>query len=169
MFDPSDKAFDIQRSLEPFPQGRHLVFVSDVKPFVSQKGSEAVEFEFTCHDPRSKARGRRLKWQRFWLSEKSLWRLARLCRSCVTMPAAFDPRDSKALDDALLDQILVISVKHQSETYQGKARLREDIDTTERPSADDLEALREAYGSTMLPPADEPADEPADNHDEIPF
>lgn len=85
------------------------------------------------------------------------------------MPAAFDPRDSKALDDALLDQILVISVKHTSDTYQGKARLREDIDTTERPSADDLEALREAYGSTMLPPADEPADEPADNHDEIPF
>ena len=153
MFNPNDNKFDkLDKVFEPFPAGRHLVFISDAKPHAAKSGSEAVEFEFTIHDPASKSRGESLRFSRFWTGEKSLWRLARLCRSCSTPVSAFDPRDARSVEDALLDRILVIEVEHKSEVYEGKQRLKVEVSNTTQPSKDDLIRLREEYGDSMLPP-----------------
>lgn len=179
MFNPFDNKFDkLDKVFEPFPAGRHLVFVSDAKPFVAKSGSAAVEFEFTIHDPASAYRGKVLRFARFWTGEKSLWRLARLCRSCSTPVSAFDLADSRSVEDALLDRILVIEVEHKVETYEGKQRNREEVKSTEQPTKQDLARLAEEFGASMLPPvADEdgfedgPIDAPKSGGDDsdIPF
>lgn len=171
VFDPSDKIFDaIERKYTPFPAGQHLVFISDVKPFVSEKGSEAIEVSFTIHDPASKFRGRTLRFQRFWLSEKSLWRLARLCRNVHGKISAFDPRDASSIDEALLDRIVVITVETKVETYKGKEITREEAKDFSTPSVAELSRLREEYGASMLPPSEASSESEGDSLDEeIPF
>jgi hypothetical protein len=153
MFNPNDNKFDkLDKVFEPFPAGRHLVFVSDAKPFVAKSGSTAVEFEFTIHDPASAYRGKTLRFARFWLGEKSLWRLARLCRSCSNPVGPFDPNDARSVEDALLDRILVIEVEHKQEVYEGKQRTREEVKSTEQPTKQDLARLLEEFGESLLPP-----------------
>ena len=153
MFNPNDNKFDkLDKVFEPFPAGRHLVFISDAKPHAAKSGSEAVEFEFTIHDPGSASRGESLRFARFWTGDKSLWRLARLCRSCSTPVSAFDPRDARSVEDALLDRILVIEVEHKTEVYEGKQRQKVEVSNTYTPSQSELTRLREEYGDSMLPP-----------------
>jgi hypothetical protein len=110
IFDPSQFKPD-NLSLENFPLGRHVVFISDAKPHTSKSGSQAIEIDFYIHDPASPHKGRSLRFSKFWTSEKALPRLANLCRACATPVAAFDLSDPAAIEGALIDQILSIEAK----------------------------------------------------------
>lgn len=162
MFDPNDKSFDsLSLSYEPFPDGRHLVFVSEVKSFTSKGGKGAIEFAFTVHDPASKARGKTLRFQRYWTSDKALPRLVQLCRSCHKQVPPFKFNDDTSIADALLDQIVVLEVTSRKEVYEGKEQIRTEAKTHIKPTAADLARLVEEYGESMLPPID--------GDDEAPF
>jgi hypothetical protein len=155
MFDPNDKSFDsLSLTFEPFPDGRHLCFVSEAKSSTSKSGKVAIEFAFTVHDPASKFRGKTLRFQRYWTSEKALPRLVQLCRSCVRQVPAFKFTDDASIADALLDQIIVLEVASRKEVYEGKEVIRTEAKTHIKPSAADLARLVEEYGSSMLPPID---------------
>jgi hypothetical protein len=83
IFDPSQFKPD-NLTLENFPLGRHVVFISDAKPHTSKSGTQAIEIDFYIHDPASPHKGRSLRFSKFWTSEKALPRLANLCRACAT-------------------------------------------------------------------------------------
>ena len=151
IFDPSQFKPD-NLTLENFPLGRHVVFISDAKPHTSKSGTQAIEIDFYIHDPASPHKGRSLRFSKFWTSEKALPRLANLCRACATPVAAFDLTDPKAIEGALIDQILSIEAKAKTETYQGETRTRIEADRFQRISAEEARRLREEYGPTMLPP-----------------
>jgi len=151
IFDPSQFKPD-NLTLENFPLGRHVVFISDAKPHTSKSGSQAIEIDFYIHDPASPHKGRSLRFSKFWTSEKALPRLANLCRACATPVAAFDLSDPAAIEGALIDQILSIEAKAKTETYQGETRTRIEADRFQRISAEEARRLREEYGPTMLPP-----------------
>jgi hypothetical protein len=173
IFDPSQFKPD-NLTLENFPLGRHVVFISDAKPHTSKSGSQAIEIDFYIHDPASPHKGRSLRFSKFWTSEKALPRLANLCRACATPVAAFDLSDSAAIEGALIDQILSIEAKAKTETYQGETRTRIEADRFQRISAEEARRLREEYGPTMLPPitGDESPSKPKGDgfgDDDIPF
>lgn len=173
IFDPSQFKPD-NLSLENFPLGRHVVFISDAKPHTSKSGTQAIEIDFYIHDPASPHKGRSLRFSKFWTSEKALPRLANLCRACATPVAAFDLSDPAAIEGALIDQILSIEAKAKTETYQGETRTRIEADRFQRISAEEARRLREEYGPTMLPPitGDESPSKPKGagfNDDDIPF
>jgi hypothetical protein len=151
IFDPSQFKPD-NLTLENFPLGRHVVFISDAKPHTSKSGSQAIEIDFYIHDPASPHKGRSLRFSKFWTSEKALPRLANLCRACATPVAAFDLSDPAAIEGALIDQILSIEAKAKTETYQGETRTRIEADRFQRISAEEARRLRDEYGPTMLPP-----------------
>lgn len=151
MFDPSQFKPD-NLSLESFPLGRHVVFISDAKPHTSKSGSQAIEIDFYVHDPASPHKGKALRFQKFWTSEKALPRLASLCRACATPVAAFDLSDPKAIEGALIDQILSFEAKAKTEVYQGESRTRIEADRFNRITAEEARRLREEYGPSMLPP-----------------
>jgi hypothetical protein len=173
IFDPSQFKPD-NLTLENFPLGRHVVFISDAKPHTSKSGSQAIEIDFYIHDPASPHKGRSLRFSKFWTSEKALPRLANLCRACATPVAAFDLSDPAAIEGALIDQILSIEAKAKTETYQGETRTRIEADRFQRISAEEARRLREEYGPTMLPPitGDESPSKPKGEgfgDDDIPF
>jgi hypothetical protein len=173
IFDPSQFKPD-NLTLENFPLGRHVVFISDAKPHTSKSGTQAIEIDFYIHDPASPHKGRSLRFSKFWTSEKALPRLANLCRACATPVAAFDLSDPAAIEGALIDQILSIEAKAKTETYQGETRTRIEADRFQRISAEEARRLREEYGPTMLPPitGDESPSKPKGagfNDDDIPF
>jgi len=173
IFDPSQFKPD-NLTLENFPLGRHVVFISDAKPHTSKSGTQAIEIDFYIHDPASPHKGRSLRFSKFWTSEKALPRLANLCRACATPVAAFDLSDPAAIEGALLDQILSIEAKAKTETYQGETRTRIEADRFQRISAEEARRLREEYGPTMLPPitGDESPSKPKGEgfgDDDIPF
>jgi len=173
IFDPSQFKPD-NLTLENFPLGRHVVFISDAKPHTSKSGSQAIEIDFYIHDPASPHKGRSLRFSKFWTSEKALPRLANLCRACATPVAAFDLTDPKAIEGALIDQILSIEAKAKTETYQGETRTRIEADRFQRITAEEARRLREEYGPTMLPPitGDESPSKPKGEgfgDDDIPF
>lgn len=151
IFDPSQFKPD-NLNLESFPLGRHVGFISDAKPYVSKSGSQAIEIDFYIHDPASPHKGRSLRFQKFWTSEKALPRLASLCRACATPVAPFDLTDPKAIEGALIDQILSFEAKAKTETYQGETRTRIEAERFNRISAEEARRLREEYGPSMLPP-----------------
>lgn len=151
IFDPSQFKPD-NLSLESFPLGRHVAFICDAKPYTSKSGSSAIEIDFYIHDPASPHKGRILRFQKFWTSEKALPRLASLCRACATPVAAFDLTDPKAIEGALLDQILSFEAKAKADTYQGETRTKIEADRFNRITAEEARRLREEYGPTMLPP-----------------
>jgi len=151
IFDPSQFKPD-NLTLENFPLGRHVVFISDAKPHTSKSGTQAIEIDFYIHDPASPHKGRSLRFSKFWTSEKALPRLANLCRACATPVAAFDLSDPAAIEGALIDQILSIEAKAKTETYQGETRTRIEADRFQRITAEEARRLREEYGPTMLPP-----------------
>jgi len=173
IFDPSQFKPD-NLTLENFPLGRHVVFISDAKPHTSKSGTQAIEIDFYIHDPASPHKGRSLRFSKFWTSEKALPRLANLCRACATPVAAFDLSDPAAIEGALIDQILSIEAKAKTETYQGESRTRIEADRFQRISAEEARRLREEYGPTMLPPisSDEHPSKPKGEgfgDDDIPF
>jgi hypothetical protein len=173
IFDPSQFKPD-NLTLENFPLGRHVVFISDAKPHTSKSGSQAIEIDFYIHDPASPHKGRSLRFSKFWTSEKALPRLANLCRACATPVAAFDLSDPAAIEGALIDQILSIEAKAKTETYQGETRTRIEADRFQRISAEEARRLRDEYGPTMLPPitGDENPSKPKGEgfgDDDIPF
>jgi len=173
IFDPSQFKPD-NLTLENFPLGRHVVFISDAKPHTSKSGTQAIEIDFYIHDPASPHKGRSLRFSKFWTSEKALPRLANLCRACATPVAAFDLSDPAAIEGALIDQILSIEAKAKTETYQGETRTRIEADRFQRISAEEARRLREEYGPTMLPPitGDESPSKPKGEgfgDDDIPF
>jgi hypothetical protein len=173
IFDPSQFKPD-NLTLENFPLGRHVVFISDAKPHTSKSGSQAIEIDFYIHDPASPHKGRSLRFSKFWTSEKALPRLANLCRACATPVAAFDLSDPAAIEGALIDQILSIEAKAKTETYQGETRTRIEADRFQRITAEEARRLREEYGPTMLPPitGDESPSKPKGEgfgDDDIPF
>ena len=173
IFDPSQFKPD-NLSLENFPLGRHVVFISDAKPHTSKTGSQAIEIDFYIHDPASPHKGRSLRFSKFWTSEKALPRLANLCRACATPVAAFDLSDPAAIEGALIDQILSIEAKAKTETYQGETRTRIEADRFQRITAEEARRLRDEYGPTMLPPitGDESPSKPKGEgfgDDDIPF
>jgi hypothetical protein len=173
IFDPSQFKPD-NLTLENFPLGRHVVFISDAKPHTSKSGTQAIEIDFYIHDPASPHKGRSLRFQKFWTSEKALPRLASLCRACATPVAKFDLSDPAAIEGALIDQILSIEAKAKTETYQGETRTRIEADRFQRISAEEARRLREEYGPTMLPPitGDESPSKPKGEgfgDDDIPF
>jgi hypothetical protein len=173
IFDPSQFKPD-NLSLENFPLGRHVVFISDAKPHTSKSGTQAIEIDFYIHDPASPHKGRSLRFSKFWTSEKALPRLANLCRACATPVAAFDLSDPAAIEGALIDQILSIEAKAKTETYQGETRTRIEADRFQRISAEEARRLRDEYGPTMLPPitGDESPSKPKGEgfgDDDIPF
>jgi hypothetical protein len=156
MFDPSDKSFDnLDRVFQPFPPGRHVVFISDAVPFVSKAGSAAVQLEFTVHDPASPARNRVLKFQRLWTSDKALHRLVKLCRSCTPKVGPFDTKDATSVQAQLLDRVLAVEVVHTRDTYLGKETTREEAKDFHTLTAAEAARLVEEYGSSMLPPLDD--------------
>jgi hypothetical protein len=173
IFDPSQFKPD-NLTLENFPLGRHVVFISDAKPHTSKSGTQAIEIDFYIHDPASPHKGRSLRFSKFWTSEKALPRLANLCRACATPVAAFDLSDPAAIEGALIDQILSIEAKAKTETYQGETRTRIEADRFQLISAEEARRLREEYGPTMLPPitGDESPSKPKGEgfgDDDIPF
>jgi hypothetical protein len=173
IFDPSQFKPD-NLTLENFPLGRHVVFISDAKPHTSKSGSQAIEIDFYIHDPASPHKGRSLRFSKFWTSEKALPRLANLCRACATPVAAFDLSDPAAIEGALIDQILSIEAKAKTETYQGETRTRIEADRFQRITAEEARRLRDEYGPTMLPPitGDESPSKPKGEgfgDDDIPF
>ena len=173
IFDPSQFKPD-NLTLENFPLGRHVVFISDAKPHTSKSGTQAIEIDFYIHDPASPHKGRSLRFSKFWTSQKALPRLANLCRACATPVAAFDLSDPAAIEGALIDQILSIEAKAKTETYQGETRTRIEADRFQRISAEEARRLREEYGPTMLPPitGDESPSKPKGEgfgDDDIPF
>lgn len=173
IFDPSQFKPD-NLSLENFPLGRHVGFISDAKPYTSKSGSQAIEIDFYVHDPASPHKGRSLRFQKFWTSEKALPRLASLCRACATPVAAFDLSDPKAIEGALIDQIVVFEAKAKTDNYQGETRTKIEADRFQRISGEEARRLREEYGPTMLPPitGDEAPSKPKGEgfgDDDIPF
>ena len=100
--------------------------------------------------------------------------MANLCRACATPVAAFDLTDPKAIEGALIDQILSIEAKAKTETYQGETRTRIEADRFQRITGEEARRLRDEYGPTMLPPitGDENPSKPKGEgfgDDDIPF
>jgi hypothetical protein len=167
-FNPNDSSFDkLSLSYSPFPEGTHLVFISDATAYTSNGGSKAVEVEFTVHDPASKARGRVLRFQRYWTSDKAISRLVKLCRACARKVEAFDLHNEDEIRDALLDQIMVIQVRHKQETYNGKDQTKVEADNVRQATPVELARLREEYGETMLPPIEGEAAPNTNDEDDV--
>jgi hypothetical protein len=165
MFNPFDNSYDkLNLDSSPFPEGRHLVFISEAGLHISKNGKPAIEVTFDVLDPNSASHGKRLRWVKYWTSTPSLWRLANLCRACHTKIGPFDMSSEVSIKEALLDQILAITVTHKKEDYNGKEKLRIEPEKHEQITPDEAARLREEYGDTMLPPLSE-ADDDAPAHD----
>lgn len=171
---PNDKAWDdkIVQSAA-LPDGEYVVFISDARVDVSKGGTKNIEIEFTVHDPASKFRGKSLRFQRFWLTEKALPRLVSLLRA-AGVNHAFNAESEKEVEGALLDKILRIKVSTKNEEYNGEKRQKTEAGFFAKITAADRARLVEEYGPEMLPPVDGSApgghDEPGGfNDDDIPF
>lgn len=171
---PNDKVWDdkIVQSVA-LPDGEYVVFISDAKVDVSKGGTKNIEIEFTVHDPASKFRGKSLRFQRFWLTEKALPRLVSLLRA-AGVNHAFNAESEKEVEGALLDKILRIKVSTKNEEYNGEKRQKTEAGFFAKITAADRSRLVEEYGPEMLPPVDgsapgEPAAPGGFNDDDIPF
>ncbi len=96
-----DKSWDekIKPSSVPIPDGEYTCFVLDAFPDVTKTGTQFVELAFQIHDPNSAQKGRILKYQRFWLSDKALPRFIRFLR-VVGYLIPFDATDPKEVEKA---------------------------------------------------------------------
>lgn len=167
MFNPNDKQFDnLDRVFQPFPPGRHVVFISNAAPCTSKAGTTGVELEFTVHDPASPARNRTLRFQRLWTSEKAIHRLVKLCRSCTPKVGPFDTKDATSVQEQLLDRVLAMDVVHTQDTYNGQQRTREEAKDFYTLTAAEAARLVEEYGASMLPPLDDESAPGADWSDD---
>jgi hypothetical protein len=173
MFNPFDNSYDkLNLEYTPFPAGRHVTFISEAILHESKTGKKAVEVTFTVHDPASPNKGKTLKFQRYWTSPNAIWRLANLCRCCHQKVEPFDISDENKVQSALLDQIVVIDVKHSKEVYNGKERTNVDVDRHFVLTSEETSRLREEYGDSMLPPLDGEESTPGGTgfgDDDIPF
>jgi len=175
MFNPNDAAWDAK--LDTFapglPDGEHVVFIADASTGHSKGGTPYVELEFACHDPASPSRGKSLRFQKFWTTDKALARLVRLCRA-AGVAKAFDVEDEAMVQDALLDRMLRIKVTTKVEEYKGQSQSKTEAGFFDPLRSTDRQRLVAEYGETMLPPLDEPGAPPAEqadpfSDDEIPF
>jgi hypothetical protein len=179
MFNPSDSSWDEKLKPKGVPDGEYVVFIADAWPDNAASGTPFVEFEFVIHDPRSTHKGRTIRYQRIYTSEKSLPRFVRLCRA-AGVAKAFDLADQASVRAVLVDRVLRIALKSKESTYKGKTELRQELDNFRPLTAEDAEALREAYDGDLVPPLAEGADDPLalggegaapslDDDDGIPF
>lgn len=160
-----DKAWDDKVTPKSLPDGEHVVFVAEAFPDVSKgQGTPFVEVTFQVHDPASKFKGKTLKFQRFWTSEKAMPRFIRFLRACgATKP--FDAENQKAVEEALLDRMLRITVKTSVEEYKGEKRNKSEAAFFAPLTPADKARLVEEYGETMLPPLDDGAADKGGNYD----
>jgi hypothetical protein len=166
LINAADNKWDARLAPKSLPDGEYLVFVSEAFPDHSKSGTAFVEVTFTVHDPANPAKGRSLKFNRFWLSEKALPRFVRFLRACGSVKP-FDAQNKTAVEEALLDRIVRITVKTTSEEYKGERRDKTEAAFFAPPNKADLQRLREEYGETMLPPLD--GDGHSDELDDTPF
>lgn len=169
LINAADHKWDAKLAPKSLPDGEYLVFVAEAFPDHSKSGTPFVEVTFTVHDPASPAKGRSLRFNRFWLSEKAIPRFVRFLRACGST-AVFDAQDRKAVEEALLDRIVRITVKTTSDEYKGERRDKTEAAFFAPPTKSDVARLREEYGETMLPPLDgEESGSGFDDDDVTPF
>lgn len=159
--------------------GDHVVFVNDIFPDVSKhKGTPFVEITYECHDPDSPHNGGTLRFQRYYITDKSTWRFVNVMRAA--RPDGCPPVDTDDADELvreLRDRALRITVEERKETYQGQTRTKREAVDVQPLSADDEKRLRAAYGGHLIPPMegstppDDRKGEGGDgfSDDEIPF
>lgn len=166
-----DKSWDekIKPSSVPIPDGEYTCFVLDAFPDVTKTGTQFVELAFQIHDPNSAQKGRILKYQRFWLSDKALPRFIRFLR-VVGYLIPFDATDPKEVEKALLDRICKMTVKTSPNEYNGKTTMQTQAVNFRPLTAIEKAVLVDAYGETMLPPlAEEAETSGGDLGEDLPF
>lgn len=168
LINAADHKWDAKLAPKSLPDGEYLAFISDAFPDHSKSGTAFVEVTFTVHDPASPAKGRSLRFNRFWLSEKALPRFVRFLRACGST-AVFDAGEKKAVEEALLDRIVRITVKTTSEEYKGEKRDKTEAAFFAPPTKSDVARLRDEYGETMLPPLDGEVGNACEDDDITPF
>lgn len=168
LINAADHKWDAKLAPKSLPDGEYLAFISDAFPEHSKSGTPFVEVTFTVHDPASPAKGRSLRFNRFWLSEKALPRFVRFLRACGST-AVFDAGERKAVEEALLDRIVRITVKTTSEEYKGEKRDKTEAAFFAAPTKSDVARLRDEYGETMLPPLDGEVGNAFEDDDLTPF
>ncbi len=127
MFDPTDPEYDGAGGGggAVLPDGKHIVFVGNIDTGrSSQKGTPYVEVMFECHDPTSPHCGKRLRWQKYWLSKAAMKRYAQFCRAANPGAGRHNAMDVDVLCDLFLERSLVITVQRSVETYNGVERER---------------------------------------------
>lgn len=162
-----DKSWDdkVKPAGTPLPDGDYTCFVLDAFPDVTKSGTQFVEIAFQIHDPESPHKGRILKFQRFWLSDKALPRFIRFLRAAGYL-IPFDATDPKEVEKALLDRIVKMTVKTSPNEYNGKTTMQTQAVGFRPLSAVEKGVLVEAYGETMLPPLAEEMEIPGED---LPF
>jgi len=164
-----DKSWDDKikvTSGNTIPDGEYTVFVLDAFPDLSKvAGTPFIEVSFQIHEPNSPQKGKILKYQRFWLSDKAMPRFIRFLRA-VGYLFPFDATDPKEVEKALLDRIVRMTVKTSSEEYQGKTTQKTQATNFRPLTAAEKAILVDAYGETMLPPL---ADETDTIGEDLPF
>lgn len=162
-----DKSWDdkIKSNGAPLPDGDYTCFVLDAFPDTTKSGTQYVELAFQIHDPNSPQKGRILKFQRFFLSDKALPRFIRFLR-VIGYLIPFDATDLKEVEAALLDRICKMTVKTSANEYNGKTTMQTQAVNFRPLTIMEKAVLIDAYGETMLPPLAEGSDSPGED---LPF
>lgn len=165
--DPNSSEYDAKAGL---PDGEHVVFISDVEPEQARTGTDAVKFEFECHDPASEHDGTVSKFNRFYVTEKTTWKLVNLIRAA--RPDGCPPLDVTVKEDLvreLLDRPLAVTLKSREETYQGRTRDRQEVVKARELNADEKKRLRAKFGDRMVPEMEAGNDDGGFEDDDVPF
>ena len=165
-----DKIWDdkLKSGSAPIPDGEYSCFVLDAFPDTTKTGTPFVEMAFQIHEPNSPQKGRILRFQRFWLSDKAMPRFIRFLRAAGYL-IPFDATDPKEVEKALLDRIVRVTIKTTPNEYNGKTTMQTQAANFRPLNAIEKAVLIDAYGETMLPPLADDVANSGDNSEDLPF